>query len=91
MEHLNRDDLDEISKFEVIYKILKDQLRTHQAKLIEMKKEKITAKKESKSPYIDKTTMEFKEFAKHIKPFEWHGPQRDLSPELKRVVKNLVC
>jgi len=32
-----------------------------------------------------------KEFVKHIKPFEWYGCQRDLSPELKRIVKNLVC
>ena len=22
---------------------------------------------------------------------EWYGPQRDLSPEIKRIVKNLVC
>jgi hypothetical protein len=29
LDHLNKDDLDEISKFEVIYKILKDQLRIH--------------------------------------------------------------
>ena len=29
LEHLMQDDLDEISKFEVIYKILKDQLRMH--------------------------------------------------------------
>mmetsp|Transcript_5862 Transcript_5862/g.9466 ORF Transcript_5862/g.9466 Transcript_5862/m.9466 type:complete len:102 (+) Transcript_5862:2159-2464(+) len=37
MEHLMEDNLDEISKFEVIYKILKDQLRLHQSKLIELK------------------------------------------------------
>lgn len=37
LEHLNSDNLDEISKYEVIYKILKDQLRIHQSKLIEMK------------------------------------------------------
>lgn len=37
LEHLANDDLDEISKFEVVYKILKDQLRTHQKKLIELK------------------------------------------------------
>ena len=29
LEHLQNDDLDEISKFEVVYKILKDQLRFH--------------------------------------------------------------
>ena len=37
IEHLSNDDLDEISKFEVIYKILKDQLRNHQKKLIKLK------------------------------------------------------
>lgn len=37
LEHLSNDDIDEISKFEVIYKILKDQLRNHQKKLIKMK------------------------------------------------------
>jgi hypothetical protein len=37
---LLNDDLDEISKFEVIYKILKDQLREHQKKLIKLKEEK---------------------------------------------------
>ena len=36
IEHLSNDDLDEISKFEVIYKILKDQLRNHQKKLIKL-------------------------------------------------------
>jgi hypothetical protein len=29
LDHLNKDDMDEISKFEVVYKILKDQLRLH--------------------------------------------------------------
>lgn len=29
MEHLMRDDIDEMSKLEVIYKILKNQLRQH--------------------------------------------------------------
>jgi hypothetical protein len=38
-----------------------------------------------------KKKVDMKEFAKHIKPFEWYGPQRDLSPEIKRIVKNLVC
>lgn len=39
LEHLQNDDLDEMSRYEVIYKILKDQLRTHQKKIIEMKEE----------------------------------------------------
>ena len=34
MNHLQNDDLDEISKFEVIYQILKDQLREHKQNLI---------------------------------------------------------
>ena len=37
LEHLARDDIDEMSKFEVVYKILKDQLRNHQKKLIKLK------------------------------------------------------
>lgn len=40
LEHLAHDDLDPISKNEVIYKILKDQLREQQKKLIVMKEEK---------------------------------------------------
>ena len=40
---------------------------------------------------MKETTVDLKDFAKHIKPFEWYGPQRDLSPELKRIVKNLTC
>jgi hypothetical protein len=35
--------------------------------------------------------MKLNEFAKHMKPFEFYGVQRDLSPELKRIVKNLAC
>jgi hypothetical protein len=38
-----------------------------------------------------KKKVDMKEFAKHVKPFDWYGPQRDLSPEMKRIVKNLVC
>jgi hypothetical protein len=34
MDHLMLDDIDEVSRFEVIYKVLKDQLRVHQKKLI---------------------------------------------------------
>lgn len=89
MEHLLNDDLDEISKFEVIYKVLKDQLRDHQHKLIELKKKQ---KKTQKSPVrAGVKAMKLNEFAKLMKPFEFHGSQRSLSPELKRIVKNLVC
>lgn len=48
LEHLNNDDLDEISKFEVVYKILKDQLRSHQKKLIKMKEEQRQEEKTKK-------------------------------------------
>ena len=44
--------------------------------------------RKSKSPM---KTFDLKEFARYIKPFEWYGSQRDLSPELKRIVKNLTC
>lgn len=145
LEHLARDDLDEISKFEVIYKILKDQLRTHQKKLIKLKEieakelerqrleredeeartererlkgvpktsiravsgygekerrdalAKLNKNSRKTSPRgksarkKEEEVVDLKEFAKHIRPFEWYGAQRDLSPELKRIVKNLAC
>ena len=67
------DDLDEISKFEVIYKILKDQLREHQKKLIKLKEEK---KLTNKSPIkkIESNEMKLNEFVKYIRPFEWYSP-----------------
>ena len=55
----------------------------------ELDKEKRAQRR--KSPKKGHLNMELKEFAKHMKPFEWHGVQRDLSPELKRIVKNLAC
>lgn len=89
LEHLMKDDLDEISKYEVIYKILKDQLRAHQSTLIDLKEKKRleaskSAKKAPKHLHLD-------DFAKEMKKFEFYGCQRDLSPELKRIVKNLAC
>ena len=39
-KHLIEDDLDEISKMEVTYKILKQQLRDQQKKLVEAKEER---------------------------------------------------
>lgn len=80
LNHLKRDDLDEVSRQEVIYKILKDQLRIHQKTLIDLKE------KNKRTKVIK---LEPKAFIKAIKPFELHGPQRNLSPELKRQVKNL--
>jgi hypothetical protein len=35
--------------------------------------------------------IDLSRFARHIKHFELYGSQRDLSPELKRIVKNLMC
>lgn len=37
------------------------------------------------------TDTEISSFCKNIKPFEFYGCQRDLSPDLKRIVKNLAC
>lgn len=37
--HLKNDDMDEVSRLEVTYKILKEQLRDHQKLLIEKKEE----------------------------------------------------
>jgi len=56
-------------------------------------KEAEKGKKElrQKSPTKDRQQVDWKDFSKHIKPFEWYGAQRDLSPEIKRIVKNLVC
>ena len=36
-------------------------------------------------------TIDLKKFAKHIKHFESYGYQRDVSPEIRRIVKNLMC
>lgn len=58
-----------------------------------MRKQKDVEKAEAKKAR-DKSpmkTFDLKEFAKYVKPFEWYGAQRDLSPELKRIVKNLAC
>jgi hypothetical protein len=38
-----------------------------------------------------KINLDLKNFVKKIKPFELYGVQRDLSPELRRIVKNLTC
>ena len=52
--------------------------------------EKAEARKaKDKSPA--RKIFDIKEFARYVKPFEWYGSQRDLSPELKRIVKNLAC
>ena len=40
----------------------------------------------TKSPKKERNELNMKEFAKHIKEFEFYGPQRDLSPEIKRIV-----
>jgi hypothetical protein len=71
LDHLLNEDLDEVSQFEVIYSILKDQLREHQQKLIALKRKR---KKASRSPVReDVKQMQLQEFARYMKPFEFHG------------------
>lgn len=55
------------------------------------KKLKQKEKEEREANKTPEDEVDLKEFAKYVKPFEWYGPQRDLSPELKRIVKNLTC
>jgi len=44
------------------------------------------------SPSVSPVTQRsLHEFAKRMKPFELYGPQRDLSPSMKRLLKNLEC
>ena len=44
-QHLKEDDLDELSRLEVTYKVLKQQLREHQALLIERRNQRKEEKK----------------------------------------------
>lgn len=83
--------MDDISKQEVVYKILKDQLRLHQKKLLGMKQAELKKKIYNKGPKKETEKVNMKKFVRHIKEFEFYGPQRDLSPEIKRIVKNLTC
>lgn len=93
--HLMNDDMDEISKLEVTYKILKQQIREHQAKLIEAKEEQkrnISQARMAKRARQGRIKpIDLNKFARHMKHFELYGAQRDLDPELKRIVKNLMC
>jgi hypothetical protein len=95
VQHLANDDLDEISKLEVTYKILKQQLRDHQRKIIEAKEEQkrnISQARMAKRVRQGKIKpIDLNKFARHMKHFELYGAQRDLDPELKRIVKNLMC
>lgn len=95
--HLMNDDLDGVSRMEVVYKILKEQLRTYQKALIEVKENK---RKEKKDKMLERqrpkggglSKADLKTFAKYIKHYELYGAdQRDLSPELKRIVEKLSC
>lgn len=45
VDHLREDDLDELSRLEVTYKILKQQMREHQALLIEKRNQRKDEKK----------------------------------------------
>lgn len=73
IERLMNDDLDEISKFEVVYKVLKDQLRINQKHLIELKEKDKEEKAQKRKERKMLTEMELNDFCKHIKPFEFYG------------------
>lgn len=94
-DHLKNDDMDEISKNEVVYKVLKEQLRQQQKRLIQMKEEKRLAKHQKMLKRRAKRSMSeanLIKFSKQIKQFQMIDMHsRDLSPELKRIVKNLTC
>jgi len=54
------------------------------------KKEKTLARSKPRNGGLSKTDL--KTFAKYIKHYELHGAEnRDLSPELKRIVEKLSC
>ena len=86
-----------MSRIEVIYKVLKQQLREYQSKLIKMKEEekhqrKEAAKSREKSPHKSGLSRgELKTFARYLKHFQLYGWHRDMNPELKRIVDNLSC
>ena len=95
--HLLKDDLDKASKIEVVYKILKDQLRAYQKQLLKLRQDKKLdherkkmAKVHSKNPK-QLSQKELDDFAKYLKHFEKNADQRDMNPELKRIVENLSC
>lgn len=95
LKHLKMDDVDEVSRLEITYKILKEQLREHQKALIAKKDELVNAEgnkqlKDMKGKPL-KSTVDLHRFARHIKHFELYGTQRDVNPEIKRIVKNLMC
>ena len=39
----------------------------------------------------NKDLVSLREFAKYMRPFEMNKPHRDMSPELRRIVRNLTC
>ena len=71
-ENLNRQGLDEVSKNEVAYKIMKEQLRQQQSKLIQMKeKKRLLAHQKMLKKYARKSMKpaELDRFAKYIYHF----------------------
>jgi len=93
-EHLHRDDLDEISKQEVVYMILKEQLRQQQKRLVMIKEKKRLKKHEKMIRSKAKRAMsasDLDKFAKQVKFFQLNSLQRDLPPVIKRVIENLTC
>ena len=94
-KHLKADDVDEVSRLEVTYKVLKEQLREHQARLIKKKEEAIEEEEERKLRMMAgkplKETVDLAAFAKHIRHYEKYGSERTVSPDVQRLVKNLMC
>ena len=94
-EHLNHGDLDEISKNEVAYKIMKEQLRQQQARLIKMKEKKRLKLHTKMLKKYAKRSMEPEElqrFAKLVYHFQLNCcEKRDIPPLIRRIVTNLTC
>lgn len=75
--HLANDDLDKISKLEVTYKIMKQQMRTLQTDLIEAKeqhkREMAQQRMAKKARQRSMQPIDMNKFARHIKHFELYG------------------
>ena len=96
VHHLMNDDVDELSRMQIIYKILKEQLRDYQKAIIEEKEERKRVidqralKQKTRKGNLSQTDL--KKFARYIKHFEsYSNAQRDMNPELKRIVEKLSC
>lgn len=94
-KHLQRDDLDELSKNEVAYKIMKEQLRQQQARLVKMKEKKrlkVHTKLLKKYAKRSMVPEELERFARLVYHFQLNcAAKRDLPPLLRRIITNLTC